>query len=657
MHRIKTTKKNKIWHLVLVLVMVLPSTMTIGVTEVQAGGGWFPLVGLVGGLIKRNKVYTVANSFIKEKAQYYDALRDTARQQLLDRELTYGQGHGLRDNQVAAYSKVVALIEQERDSMYDFAESEKKAARNEFMDAIQDEITNRMLATTPATAILGAMQNGLNSSQGFLDAALNKLTGGGGGFLEDVAKVKRIAERMTIAGQLIGGDFGNKIRSLGTNVVDLINKPTAEIEAGLIQVQGDLGALGDLVSEAQAKGYTPTASQTTREVVIHLVSGEEGDPAIAAIADMLVAKHGGGGDFRDRAKAILLGNASARCAARIEQIRQIRFRLEMADPGGEADDTSDMPTCETIDIAALVQEAADLAQSPETESSETGPAPPSDSSESADPDAAAAPDSSESSEPAPPSDSSETSETGPGSTSSEYVWVLTNTEVNPNNEKSAFFGGGQDPTWFAEPRFEGKSTVFGYSANNFTVYDVEVDHEYVYHDVTVGVDFESPPARLESGITVDLKATANHSGTVNEGGTGKGLMFQYRQNDVNLDLILRYSPWDPNFDGTSSETWSLTAPTASEGAEFTISAVLWNAAPCSVIWTYQAQEANPDSGEHDWDTGAALPQPNTPEDCRNMQADVASKVEIARGADTADLELGIIGYVVAQMGPTRIGYC
>ena len=57
-----------------------------------------------------------------------------------------------------------------------------------------------MLASTPATELLGAMGKGINSSQGFLDSALDKLGGNGGGFLEDIAKVKRIADRMTIAG-------------------------------------------------------------------------------------------------------------------------------------------------------------------------------------------------------------------------------------------------------------------------------------------------------------------------------------------------------------------------------------------------------------------------------------------------------------------------
>jgi hypothetical protein len=368
MQRIKLTQMNKIWNLLMALIVALPAIMAAGVRDVQAGGaGPIPLIGVFAGWGSRNKVYRTAEGFIDEKARYYDALRDTARQQLLDRETTYG----LRDNQVGAYVKLVALIEGEREAMIAFAESEKKAARDEFIDIIQDEITNRMLASTPATKLLGAMGKGINSSQDFLNTALDKLAGGSGGTLEEIQKVKKIAQRMTIAGQLIGGNFGQTIRSAGANVADIIGKPTAEIEAGLIQVQEELGELGDLISEAQQQGYTPTASQTTREVVIALVTGDSDNPAIAAIADMLTAKHGGGGDFRDRAKAILLGNTSARCAARTEQIRQVVLRLEMNIEGEESPDDSDLPTCQVIDIPTLVAEtikAAETAGAGEAES-------------------------------------------------------------------------------------------------------------------------------------------------------------------------------------------------------------------------------------------------------------------------------------------------
>ena len=361
MHRIKSTLKKKIWRLLLALVVTLPAVLAAGATDVHAGGpGPIPIIGIFAAARNSNRVYRTAEGFIQDKNQYYDTLRETARGQLLERDFYTIE---LRENQVAAYTKMVALIEKERESMLAFAESEKKAARDEFIDVIQDEITNRLLASAPATQLLGVMGKSINSSQDFLNTALDQLAGGSGGTLEEIQKVKKIAERMTIAGQLIGGSFGQTIRSAGGKVVEIINKPTEDIQAGLIQVQGELGELGSLVSEAQQKGYTPTASQTTREVVISLVTGEDTNPAIAAIADMLAAKHGGGGNFRARAKAILQGNISARCAARTEQIRQVVLRMEMVIEGEEPPDDSDLPTCQVIDIPALVAQAMETAES------------------------------------------------------------------------------------------------------------------------------------------------------------------------------------------------------------------------------------------------------------------------------------------------------
>ena len=53
-------------------------------------------------------------------------------------------------------------------------------------NVVQDEITNRMLASTPATELLSAMGKGISSSRGFLDSALGKLSGGGGGFSKSI---------------------------------------------------------------------------------------------------------------------------------------------------------------------------------------------------------------------------------------------------------------------------------------------------------------------------------------------------------------------------------------------------------------------------------------------------------------------------------------
>ena len=358
---------------------------------------------------------------------------------------------------------------------------------------------------------------------------------------------------------MIGGNFGKAIQRAGSNISDFINKPTAEIESGLIQVQEELGALGDLVSGLQDQGYRPTASQTTKDVVISLVTGEESDnPTINQIVDMVIAKHGRGGDFRDRAKAILLGNISARCAARVEQMRRVVFKLQMEPAEYEADEPSDIPACAVIDMTALVEEAADLsptAQSPTAESADA-----------------------------------ETSAPQTTSPAAEYVWVLADTAENPNQAKTSFRGGGSDLDYFAEARFEGKSLTYNCSAGSFSYTDVSVDHGYTYHNITLTANYDQPPSQLVPGKEIDLQASASHSGSVNEGSAGGGLIFQYNVGDRTLDPVLSYYPWAPTFDGTSIGNWTFKVPAASEGGEFTIAAGLWNSPPCFVIWTYQAQK-------------------------------------------------------------------
>lgn len=53
----------------------------------------------------------------------------------------------------------------------------------------------------------------------------------------------------------------------------------------------------------------------------------------------------------------LMYAGEARCAARVEQIRQVILRMEIDASGGDADDMSDISTCQVIDIPTLVAEA------------------------------------------------------------------------------------------------------------------------------------------------------------------------------------------------------------------------------------------------------------------------------------------------------------
>jgi hypothetical protein len=659
-----------IWRSILILALIAPAMLTVNIQPVQAGGGGIPIIGLIPALIKRNRVYKTANNLIREEREYYDALRDTAAQALLDRNVPYAE---YQRSQTAGYIKAVALIEQERKTLNDYAESEKKAAHDEWIGEVQNQITGVMLSTTPAIRVFGAFNEGINSSQGFITEAINKLTGGSGGFLADVAKVRRIAERMEIAGQVIGGDLGKALRR-GSSTVARLTKPIDLVEADLIQVQQELGALQGKVNGMQDQGYTPEVSQTTREVAVTLVTGE-GRPTISLIADGLIAAHGGGGDMRERARAILLGKSAARCAARVEEMRKIIYRMQV-DPAGEEENHPGMfPICTTAEIPSLIDEptaldpsiAEDIAAAEEDESIDTEQEqeeiaegePTIDEGETADTDQDSQEDSTQ------PQDK-ESDEALIPSSETEFIWVLVSSVANPFNERTSYTGGTGDPVYFGEARFAGKSLDYTASDGFFSVHAADVDHGYTYADTTVSVSFDSPPAQLEPGQEISLSATASHSGSVNEGGAGQGLLFQYSYLKRALEPILDYRPYNPSWEGSASQDWIFTVPIAtSTESEFELWAGLWNSPPCSVVWKYEAQR-NPNyteggGAEPDQDAGQPDDSPPTGTEadpyCAAQRQEVADKVSIARGADTADLALGIVGYVRVARGDVQLNFC
>ena len=240
----------------------------------------------------------------------------------------------------------------------------------------------------------------------------------------------------------------------------------------------------------------------------------------------------------------------------------------------------------------------------------------------------------------------------------EYVWVLVSTEVNPANGKTAFFGGGQDPEWFAEPRFEGKSLVYGVSENLFQVHERQVDHGYEYADITMTAAFDSPPARLEPGEEVTLQAAASRAGEVHEGGSPGLLQFQYRSDDLRIqpDAPFYYAPWSEGFDGIHSTRFTFTAPSAfNEGEEFQISAVLWNTPSCHVVWTFQSQPAGSQesTGENQEQDDAAWTWSNPV-----YGADRCEELKDRADEHFSHLKRhGMVGITIAAMGDVRVRHC
>ena len=111
----------------LALTLMLTSGHPVAALAAPAGQGMttvVPALGVLVGWSHRNRIYRDANAFIADRNRYHDALRDTARQQLADRQIA-----GLRPSQVAAYIKLVALIEGNRKAEIAVAEARKGEAR------------------------------------------------------------------------------------------------------------------------------------------------------------------------------------------------------------------------------------------------------------------------------------------------------------------------------------------------------------------------------------------------------------------------------------------------------------------------------------------------------------------------------------------------
>jgi hypothetical protein len=167
------------------------------------------------------------------------------------------------------------------------------------------------------------------------------------------------------------------------------------------------------------------------------------------------------------------------------------------------------------------------------------------------------------------------------------VWVLTDTKVNPNDERTEFTGGTGDPDFYPEPRYLGKYRLFTVTDGSITVRDKHVDHGYLYFDPTFIANFDQPPAQMTPGDTITLNATTEGSGYVSphSGGWNSGITFQYYGDGVTLlgDPIA-----GTNLDFISdTSTVNFDVPAVTAGGRLEISAFLWNCPAGLVQYIYE----------------------------------------------------------------------
>ena len=175
---------------------------------------------------------------------------------------------------------------------------------------------------------------------------------------------------------------------------------------------------------------------------------------------------------------------------------------------------------------------------------------------------------------------------------SEYVWVLVETQINPNNAPTEFYGGGKTPGYYTDPRYEDKHHLITYSERFCRISDREVDRGTVWHDVTFEVTRETPPVVLFSGEPVELEAVFVHEGGVNQG-AGTYMEFAYISEGRMMrevpDYNFVYNPFHPNFSGATSTIYTIDPwPVTEVGREVTLMSSVRGEDSCTVHWTYRA---------------------------------------------------------------------
>jgi hypothetical protein len=130
------------------------------------------------------------------------------------------------------------------------------------------------------------------------------------------------------------------------------------------------------------------------------------------------------------------------------------------------------------------------------------------------------------------------------------------------------------------------------SETSFSFEDSEVDHEFEYWHVTLqsDFDFDKPVNILIPGETVTLNVNFSKSGTVTDGNPGIQFQLMGFGIDVQPETFFNYYPWDSNFGGVSSTTYSFVVPPTHSG-EILMDAFLRSASGCLVRWAYEAEES------------------------------------------------------------------
>jgi len=314
----------------------------------QAQGFWgrlskvVPFAGVVVGWSQRNRVYRDANRFIRDRNQYYDGLLDIARRQYRSREITT-----VGRTRTAAYVKVYAMIEQERDLQLVIAEARKRQARSQFHDRVEDAVLYAVAGGRLAQELLGSMLKGVDSMQQLLDKAVGKLTSGGSDALQDLRRTRDIAGTVAQVSSMVGGRAGGRLAAMCARIAGAID----QAEMGAVDIAGmvhaDLQELTDVLTALKELGRKPSAGEVIDRVTARFLpdSKETGSVPLEAIAALVSEMQVGDGSLKDEARRALSAGFAARCA---EYSKGLETQLDRLKKSGQAESEPGTPACKAV---------------------------------------------------------------------------------------------------------------------------------------------------------------------------------------------------------------------------------------------------------------------------------------------------------------------
>jgi hypothetical protein len=325
----------------------------------QTGGSpVIPLLGLIGSWFRRNRTYRNSEDFITFQRQEY-----VNRLQVLDKQLAagtiYTAGNTDPGAQQAAYVKVKALLEQERDQAFAFAESIKNGARKDFNKAARQQILNVVLSTGFAQSVLGALNNGLGNARQIVDGAISELSGTGtGDIASQIRGLRNIASQLQLVGSLIGGETGANLYGTVQGVLDKVNSQVSFATDELTSIKSDLGAVQQKIQGLITQGYIPTSSEVTDSLALQLMGLGPSTPATEAILSFLSVRSGTSREaIRSRGMLLLQAGENARCRKIISDLQAALKQLE-AETVDENSSDSTGTKCTEIQAGDLTSASA-----------------------------------------------------------------------------------------------------------------------------------------------------------------------------------------------------------------------------------------------------------------------------------------------------------